>query len=80
MIYRSMAAASLAGLVALAGYELYVDAQQAAKIDRFMSRGPRFTAKDGQELCARVRTLEAASYGYRDSGHTPLTCDYLEHK
>lgn len=76
MIYRSMAAVSLAGLVALAGYELYVDAQQTARMDRFMAAGPRFTAKDGQELCERVRALESASYGYRDTGKVPLSCEY----
>lgn len=54
-----------------------VSAQQA-QIEKFISAGPRFTARDGQDLCERVRTLEAASYGYRDAGRKPLDCDYLK--
>ena len=71
---------SLIGVVALMGYEYLqaIDAQQ--KIQSFVAAGPRFTAADGQVLCERVKALEAASYGYRDAGKTPLACDYLERK
>lgn len=47
---------------------------------RFIQQGQRFTAADGQVLCERVKALEAASYGYRGAGKTPLACDYLERK
>lgn len=71
---------SLIGVVALMGYEYLqaIDAHQ--KIQSFVAAGQRFTAQDGQELCERVKALEAASYGYRDAGKTPLACDYLERK
>lgn len=50
---------------------------QAAQYNRFMSRGPRFTAYDGQELCERVKLLEEASYEFHDKGLPKLPCDYL---
>lgn len=49
---------------------------QAWQLHRFVNQGPRFTARDGQALCERVKALEAASYGYRDAGHVPLRCNY----
>ena len=51
-------------------------ATQQAQIDKFISAGPRFTAKDGQELCERVRTLEFASIGFMKSGKPHLDCTY----
>lgn len=57
----------LVGLsVLIQGYHLYT----------FVNAGPRFTATDGQELCARVRALEMHSYGFRDAGRMPLDCEY----
>lgn len=50
---------------------------QAVEYNHFMSRGPRFTAYDGQELCERVKLLEDASYGVHDRGLPKLPCDYL---
>lgn len=58
ILSRRLSIASLIGLVVLAGYELSVDAQQTAKIESFMHKGPRFTAADGQALCERVQKLE----------------------
>lgn len=80
MMSKIFSTLSLIGVVALMGYEYLqaIDAQQ--KIQSFVSAGPRFTAADGQVLCEQVKALEAASYGYRDAGKTPLTCDYLERK
>ena len=54
--------------------------QQLDQANRFIQQGQRFTAADGQVLCERVKALEAASYGYRGAGKTPLACDYLERK
>lgn len=48
------------------------------KVESFMKAGPRFTAKDGQELCLRIQRLEHASYGFRDLGYVSLGCDYGE--
>lgn len=56
---------------------LWLVAVQAAQYNHFMSRGPRFTAYDGQELCERVKLLEDASYGLHDKGLPKLPCDYL---
>ena len=53
---------------------------QLDNLKRFMAKGPRFTAKDGQELCERVRALEQVSYDYRDAGKKPMDCKYLERK
>jgi len=80
MMSKIFSTLSLIGVVALMGYEYLqaIDAQQ--KIQSFVSAGPRFTAADGQVLCEQVKALEAASYGYRDAGKTPLACDYLERK
>ena len=80
MMSKLFSTISLIGVGALVGYEYLqaIDAQQ--KIQSFVSAGPRFTSQDGQELCERVKALEAASYGYRDAGKQPLTCDYLKEK
>ena len=53
---------------------------QLDQMERFVAQGPRFTAADGQVLCERVRALEQAAYGYRDTGRTPLACDYMVRK
>lgn len=53
---------------------------QVERIQRWANQGARFTAQDGQALCERVKALEAASYGFRDAGKAPLTCNYLERK
>lgn len=53
---------------------------QLAQVQRFVGKGPRFTAADGQQLCERVAQLERYSYGYRDAGKAPLACDYVERK
>ena len=42
----------------------------------FISKGPRFTAYDGQELCERVKRLESESYGFKDSNLPQLPCNY----
>lgn len=49
---------------------------QVWQLYRFVNQGARFTAADGQELCERVLRLEEVSYGYKDSGRKPLTCNY----
>jgi hypothetical protein len=62
-------------------------AVQHERIEKFISIGERFTAQDGdrerderrradQELCERIRALETYSYGFRDVGKVPLTCEY----
>ena len=58
ILSRRLSIASLVGLVGLASYELYVDAQQTAQIEKFMQKGPRFTAQAGQALCERIQKLE----------------------
>ncbi len=40
-----------------------------------MSKGPRFTAYDGQELCERVKRLED-----RNSLSIRMPCDYTKEK
>jgi len=77
---KALSTLSLIGVVLLMGYEYLqaIDAQH--RLQSFVAQGPRFTAADGQVLCERVKALEAASYGYRDAGKTPLACDYLERK
>lgn len=52
---------------------------QAWQLYRFVHQGARFTAADGQALCQRVQALERHSYGYRDAGQAPLSCDYGLH-
>ena len=46
------------------------------RMHAFMAQGARFTAQDGQDLCERVRALEERSYGFKDAGKTPMSCDY----
>jgi len=43
--------------------------------NKFMSKGPRFTAYDGQELCERVKRLED-----RNSLSIQMPCDYTKEK
>lgn len=44
---------------------------QGWQLYRFANAGARFTAKDGQELCERVATLE------RQTGRPPAACAYF---
>ena len=67
---------SLIGVVTLIGYEYLQVSHTQQQMKSFVAAGPRFTTADGQELCERVKALEAASYGYRDAGKTPLDCRY----
>ena len=80
MMSKVLSTLSLIGVMLLMdyGYLQFTHTQQQVK--SFVAAGPRFTSKDGQVLCERVKALEAASYGYRDAGKTPLACDYLERK
>jgi len=56
---------------------------QCWQLYQFVNIGSRFTAKDGQALCERVKALEERvkalkerPQGYRDAGKTPMSCDY----
>lgn len=80
MMSKIISTLSLIGVVALMGYEYLQTVQTQQKIQSFVLLGPRFTAKDGQELCERVKALESFSYGCRDAGKKALTCDYLERR
>ncbi len=51
---------------------------QVASIQRWISAGGRFTDRDGQRLCERVRNLEQFSYGYREAGKIPLNCEFIK--
>ena len=42
----------------------------------FKNAGARFTAKNGQELCLRIKRLEEVSYGFKDSQLPILKCEY----
>lgn len=53
---------------------------QIASMQRFVNKGARFTAQDGQQLCERVKQLERYSYGYRDARKAAMPCNYLEQK
>ena len=50
------------------------------RIKLFMNAGPRFTAKDGQELCLVIREIAKHSYGFKDSGFTLPKCNYGENR
>jgi hypothetical protein len=41
-------------------FQLSEFSQQRATIANFIGEGERFTATDGQRLCARIKTLEEA--------------------
>lgn len=45
---------------------------QGWQLYKFMNAGARFTAKDGQELCERVRFLE------QQSGRIAASCPYYQ--
>lgn len=47
------------------------------RMDSFVSKGPRFTAQDGQELCERVAELEKHSIGFQRSGIVHPPCRYV---
>lgn len=49
---------------------------QCWQLYQFVNIGSRFTAKDGQALCERVRALEARSYGFEGAGQMPTACHY----
>ena len=77
MINKILSSIAIIGVMTLTGYEYLQSVEQQALLEKFVSKGPRFTVYDGQALCERVRALEERSYGFRDAGKTPLTCDYL---
>lgn len=56
---------------------LFTTWMQLANLQRFMNQGPRFTAKDGQELCERVKALESELYRYLDVGKHVYSCEYI---
>ncbi len=76
MMSKIFSTISLIGVVTLIGYEYLQFAQTQQQVKSFVAAGPRFTAQDGQELCERVKALEAYLYGYRDAGKKPLDCRY----
>lgn len=76
MMSKILSTISLISVIGLIGYEYLQVVNSQQKIQSFVAAGPRFTAQDGQELCERVKALEAVSYGYRDAGKTPLDCRY----
>lgn len=80
MMSKIFSTVSLLGVVALMGYEYFQFVHAQQQIQSFVTQGPRFTARDGYELCERIRTLELHSYGYQAAGKTPLACDYLSRK
>ena len=49
--------------------------QQVEKINAFIAAGPRFTAKDGQELCEYINTVAKYSIGFQKSGLPLLDCN-----
>ena len=56
---------ALGGIVAVAAHDYY---EFVENIKAFESKGARFTAENGQELCLRIRALEA----------NPKPCKYTE--
>ena len=76
MMSKALSTLSLIGVVLLMGYEYLQFTYTQQQVKSFVVAGPRFTATDGQELCARVKALEVYSYGYRDAGKKPLDCRY----
>ena len=76
MINKILSTTAILGVLALTGYEYLQAVEQQTILEKFVSKGPRFTAQDGQALCERVRALEERLYSNRDAGKTPLACDY----
>lgn len=76
MMSNELSTLSLIGVVLLMGYEYLQFTHTQQQVKSFVAAGPRFTSKDGQELCERIKALEAYSYGYRDAGKKPLDCRY----
>ena len=70
MIAKIMSSISIVGMVALAGYEYMQSIELQKRFEQFVNKGPRFTAKDGQELCERLKSLEASL------GKIPSDCLY----
>lgn len=76
MMSKVLSTISILGVLGLISYKYLQAVKSQQKIQAFVAQGPRFTAPDGQELCERVKALEAYSYGYRDAGRKPLDCSY----
>ena len=76
MINKILSTTAILGVLALTGYEYLQAVEQQTKLERFVAKGARFTAQDGQALCERVRALEERSYGFKDAGKTPQPCEY----
>ena len=76
MINKIISGSSLVLVIGLGIYSYLQDLQTEQQIKTFMSVGPRFTGKQGQELCLVVAELAKNSYGYRASGKPVPTCNY----
>lgn len=70
IISRVLSTISIIGVFGLIGYEYIQAIELQYHLQSFVSKGPRFTLNDGQELCERVKALEAAL------GKQPLDCVY----
>ncbi len=55
-------------------HEKVLSSQQEI-INNFMSKGPRFTAQDGYELCEKVKILARYSIGFQQSGLQLPDCE-----
>lgn len=58
MINKILSTTAILGVLALTGYEYLQTVEQQTILAKFISKGPRFTAQDGQALCERVQKLE----------------------
>ena len=66
MINKILSTTAILGVLALTGYEYLQAVEQQTKLERFVAKGARFTAQDGQALCERVAKLEP----------NPQPCEY----
>lgn len=58
IISRVLSTISIIGVFGLIGYEYIQAIELQHHLQSFVSKGPRFTAQDGQALCERVQKLE----------------------
>jgi len=75
MINKILFGVTFAAIGALATYEWHKDQEILERSQAFMNVGPRFTARDGQELCERLQRLEQHVYG-SDSPLAVEPCEY----
>ena len=75
MMSKVLSSIAIIGIFGIIGYEYMQANYLQERFASFVSKGPRFTAYDGKELCEFSNIIAVNSIGFRQSGLNLLDCD-----